>query len=147
MKNRLLPILTTALMVSLGAQFVTVTSSDAKKKSDAPAAAATNAKGATPAPADLSVKITSLSSPVKAGADATASIATSPNAICDITVKYKSGPATAAGLKSQRADASGKATWTWKVAKNCAIGEWPVQVNVSQNRKKANASGTLKVEK
>jgi hypothetical protein len=109
-------------------------------KCAAPAAAADKKK-------DLSLKLDSISSPIKAGSDAKAAITTEPNAMCDITVKYKSGPASAAGLKAQRADKDGKCTWTWKVAKNTAVGEWPVDIKASLKGAKATTSTTLKVEK
>jgi hypothetical protein len=50
-----------------------------------------------PAATTLSVKFTSLA-PVKADSYATATIKTAASAKCSITVEYKSGPATAAGL-------------------------------------------------
>ncbi|MGH9549072.1 MAG: hypothetical protein ACRD3W_06855, partial [Terriglobales bacterium] len=115
------------------------------------AAIAKKSGGSTAAPAtktDLTVKIVNITSPVKAGSDATVAVETAADANCKITVKLKSGPATAAGLKGQKADSTGKASWTWKVASNTAVGDWPVEVTASmKGSKSASATGSLKVTK
>jgi hypothetical protein len=140
MKNRLFTTLSIAVLVASSAQ---VALPALAKKS----AASTAAPAAAASKAPLSLKVVSVSSPVKAGSDASASVQTDANAMCTISVKYKSGAATAAGLKAQRADKDGKASWTWKVAKNCSPGEWPVEFTASSKGSKATASSTLKVEK
>ncbi len=109
-------------------------------------AASTAAKTAD-AKKTLDVSITKLTSPIKPGDDATVAIKTDPGALCKIEVKLKSGPSTAAGLKSQRADDKGVATWSWKIAPNAAVGQWPVTINTSLKGAKGTASGTLKIAK
>jgi len=142
MKNRLLTILSLAMLVSVGTQGVIQSSALAKKSTQATSqSAVTTSKGT------LSLKVVKVTSPLKAGSDATATVQTDPNAMCNITVKYKSGPATAAGLKAQRADKDGKCSWTWKVAKNCSPGDWPVDFTASSKGSKATASSTLTVQK
>jgi hypothetical protein len=95
----------------------------------------------------IDCSITKLTSPVKPGDDATCTIKTEPNALCKIEVKLKSGASTAAGLKSQHADDKGLATWSWKIAANAAVGDWPVTVDCSLKGAKGSTSGTLKIAK
>ncbi len=142
MKARLLPALSALLVAASVSGLIAGTPAVAKKGGGAPAAAMTKIDKTIP------LQVVKISTPIKAGSDASASIKTEPNAMCNITVKYKSGPASAAGLKAQRADKDGNATWTWKVAKNCAPpGEWPVEFTASSKGYKATGNGTLKVEK
>src|SRR5438552_1367136 len=61
------------------------------------------------------VKLVSLTSPVSPGNDATITITTAPNAKCQITVLYKSGPSKAQGLFPKSADSQGQVSWTWRV--------------------------------
>jgi hypothetical protein len=146
MKGKLLSALSTLLVTASLSGILTIPA-DAKKSSAAANAPAAAAAPAAATKADTPLKIVSISSPIKAGSDATATVQAVANAMCNITVKYKSGPATAAGLKAQRADKDGKATWTWKVAKNCSPGDWPVDFTANAKGYKGTASGTLKVEK
>jgi len=143
MKSRLFPLLTVVIAVSISSQLSAGTPALAKKSSGGGTPAATTSESKK----DLSLKIVSITSPVKGGSDATVVIQTDPDALCKITVKLKSGPASAAGLKAQHADSTGKATWNWKVAKNTSAGEWPVEITASSKGAKGSASGTLKVEK
>jgi hypothetical protein len=110
-------------------------------------AAATTTSTTADAKKTLDVSITKITSPVKPGDDASVAIKTDAGALCKIEVKLKSGPSTAAGLKSQRADDKGVATWNWKIAPNAAIGEWPVTINTSLKGAKGTATGTLKIAK
>jgi hypothetical protein len=147
MKKVLLPLLSSAFLFVSVFSTTSATSVLAKGKNSSTAAAVTTAASTKSDKKDSSLKITNITSPIKGGADATVSVTTEPNAMCTITVKYRSGPATAAGLKSQRADKDGKASWTWKVGKNTAVGEWPVDVTSSLKGSKGKASTTLKIEK
>ncbi len=61
----------------------------------------------TTVPAVTSVTFTSVPSPVKHGANATATVQTAPYASCSIEVDYKSGESKAAGLASRFADGMG----------------------------------------
>ncbi len=88
-----------------------------------PAAAATNAPSAPGA-----LEILSVTSPVSKGANATLTAQTSPNASCTITVYYKSGASSAAGLVPKAADASGRVFWTWKVGSRTTSGTWRIAV-------------------
>jgi hypothetical protein len=118
------------IAVALGAL---ISSSIALVPALAKGPAASTASKTADAKKTLDLSITKLTSPVKPGDDA--------------TVKLKSGPSTAAGLKSQRADDKGVATWSWKIAPNAAVGDWPVTINVSSKGAKGTAAGTLKIAK
>src|SRR5271165_4837510 len=143
-----------AVSVALGLQMASISPALAKSKAAAKSDAGT-AAGATKAEKsdakgakDLSVKITSLSSPVKLGSQATCSIQTTPDALCKITVNLKSGPAKSTGLSAQHADAKGVATWNWKVASNTSTGDWPVDIDCSlKGGGKGKASGKITIEK
>jgi len=74
------------------------------------------------------LEIVSVTSPVSKGANATLTAKTSPNASCSITVYYKSGPSTAAGLGPKTANASGMVSWTWKVGARTTSGTWRIVV-------------------
>jgi hypothetical protein len=60
---------------------------------------------------------------------------TAPNAQCSITVYYKSGPGTAAGLAPTVADSSGNVSWTWIVGTRTTPGTWDIVVVASLNGK------------
>jgi hypothetical protein len=74
------------------------------------------------------VKLVSVTSPVRAGADATLVAAAPTGATCSIVVTYKSGPSLAGGLYSQRVR-SGRVSWTWTVGTRTTPGRWPVDVS------------------
>lgn len=96
---------------------------------------AKNVAGATPAltpsraPTSVGLEILSVTSPVPAGANATLTAETSPNASCTITVYYKSGASSAAGLGPKIADANGAVSWTWKVGARTTPGTWKIVVS------------------
>jgi micrococcal nuclease len=60
---------------------------------------------------------------------ASVTIKTAAKASCSITVRYKSGPSTAAGLVSKQANANGIASWSWKVGTRTTAGSWPVLIS------------------
>jgi len=64
----------------------------------------------------LSIRVVSLTSPVRIGSEAKLTISTIPNAACTLTVYSKAGwPSGAYGLADQNADGDGMATWRWRV--------------------------------
>ena len=73
------------------------------------------------------MKLVSLTSPVRAGSDATLTVAVPNGTSCAIVVTYKSGPSSAAGLYAQRARA-GRTSWTWKVGTRTTPGRWPIDI-------------------
>ncbi len=76
----------------------------------------------TALPLSAALTISSVTSPVSQGANATLTAQTAPNASCTITVSYKSGPSHASGLGPQTASASGVVSWTWKVGSTTTYG-------------------------
>jgi len=83
----------------------------------------------------LTLEIVSVTSPVSPGAYATLKAKTIPNALCDITVFYKSGPSTAQGLYTKYPDSSGSVSWTWKVGTSTTPGSWRIVVEASYGGK------------
>lgn len=93
------------------------------------------APAAPPVPAVVDgVKIRSITSPVRAGANATVVAETTPGAQCSITVTYKSGLSTAAGLHAKQADTNGTVFWTWLVGSRTTPGNWPVAITCGGKR-------------
>lgn len=86
-------------------------------------------KIATPAPAQASIELISLTSPISHGRNATIAIKGKANTEYNITVKYKSGPSTAAGLGEKTSDSSGRVSWTWKVGTRTTRGSWPITIS------------------
>ena len=82
-----------------------------------------------PPASDGALEIVSVTSPVSKGANATLTAQTSPNANCTITVYYKSGASTAAGLNPKTANSSGLVSWTWKVGSKTTSGNWRIVVS------------------
>lgn len=82
---------------------------------------------------NITLEIVSVSSPIAAGRSATLVAKTSPGAQCKITVYYKSGPSSAAGLSPKVADANGSVSWTWTVGNRTTPGSWKIVVTASSN--------------
>jgi hypothetical protein len=76
-----------------------------------PPAAPTAAPAAAPS-ARAAIVIVKEPGTVSAGRRASVTIRTAPRATCSITVWYKSGPSTAAGLDDAQADAKGLMNWS-----------------------------------
>ncbi|MFL5937446.1 MAG: hypothetical protein ACJ76U_11455 [Gaiellaceae bacterium] len=74
------------------------------------------------------LKLISLTSPVRAGADATLVVGVPSGTSCSIVVTYKSGPSAARGLYSQRAS-GGRISWTWMVGTRTTSGRWPIEIS------------------
>jgi hypothetical protein len=98
------------------------------------------------AAASLSVRITSLTSPVADGSSVTLRARTAARAACTISVVYKSGPSSAQGLGPKTADGSGAVSWTWTVGSRTTRGSWPVTVTCSAGDSSASAEATLVVK-
>ena len=86
--------------------------------------------------AEAKITLVRVASPVRAGAHATLTVRVSRPATCSITVYYKSGPSSAAGLYPKRTVAS-RVSWTWKVGTRTTAGRWPIVV-------RCGAAGTLR---
>jgi hypothetical protein len=89
--------------------------------------------------AGAAVHLVRLTSPVKAGSEATLTARLLPRAVrCSITVTYKSGPSHASGLSPKRPSRTGRVAWTWEVGPSTSAGRWPIVVSCGQ-------AGTLHV--
>ncbi len=89
-----------------------------------------------PTTASARVRLVRVTSPINAGAYATLTVSVSPARKCSITVYYKSGPSSAAGLYPKR-PSGGRVSWTWKVGTRTTPGRWPIVVS-------CGSSGTLR---
>ena len=97
-------------------------------------------------PADLSIEVVYVTSPVCPGENATLQALTTPGASCDITVYYKSGPSTASSLYPKTADSDGYISWTWKVGTNTTPGSWRIVVSASYDSQTASDSTYFTVQ-
>ena len=107
--------------------------------------AATATATGTTVPAATSVTFTNITSPVKHGANATATVQTAPYASCKIEVDYKSGESKAAGLADRFADGAGVVSWTWVVGTRTTPGTWPVTVTCTGGGKSAVGKASIQV--
>ena len=73
-----------------------------------------------------SIEVVSLISPINRGAQASITINTAPNVLCEITVYYKSGASKAKGLEPKNSDGDGNCTWAWKVGGRTTPGDWKI---------------------
>jgi competence protein ComEC len=113
----------------------------AASPTSAPIAAPTSA----PAPAELTLDFLSVSSPVKAGSTASVRVKTAPGANCTITVYYKSGASSAAGLDPKTAGSNGEVSWSWKVGSKTSPGDWRIVVTASQGGRTVTRETTFTV--
>ncbi len=117
--------------------------------SPAPAATITPSPSPSPAPAPteaLPLQIVSVTSPVDQGVDATLQARTAPGAQCTITVVYKSGASGAKGLDPKTADATGNASWTWRVGTTTTPGSYAITVTASLGGKTAKQTVNFVVQ-
>jgi hypothetical protein len=120
-----------------------------KPQTVAPTIAPTKAPSAEPTSAPttaLTLQIVSVTSPVKAGANATLRAKTVLGANCSITVYYKSGPGTASGLGPKTSDEQGSVSWTWKVGASTTPGVWRIVVTASKDGKKVTVETPFEVQ-
>jgi hypothetical protein len=82
---------------------------------------------ALPAVASARVRLISVTSPVRAGSNASLIVAVVPAERCSIAVYYKGRRAKAKGLYPKRAT-RGRISWTWKVTTATPRGKWPIMV-------------------
>jgi hypothetical protein len=82
---------------------------------------------ATPAP-NGQLTITEVTTPVKKNEFATLTAFGKPDTEYTISVYYRSGASTAAGLEKQTSDANGQVSWTWKVGGSTSLGTYRIVV-------------------
>ena len=101
-----------------------------KPVTEAPKPVTEAPKPVTEAPKPEQVlKITSVTSPVKAGSNATLTIKGKPGTEYNIDVIYKKTASKAKGLENKTAPASGTVSWTWKVGSNTTPGTFTIYVS------------------
>ena len=100
--------------------------------------------GASPSP--LAVVISSVTSPVSHGSQASVTATTSPGAACEVEVGYASGPSKAAGLEPKPAEATGAVSWTWTVGAQTQVGTWPIAVTCSLGSETATTGTSFVVQ-
>lgn len=79
--------------------------------------------------APTEIVITSITSSVNAGETASVSIQGAPNTEYYITVTYKSGKSTAAGLEAKTSDSNGNVSWSWEVGAKTSSGTYPISIS------------------
>ncbi len=82
-----------------------------------------------PTEAPKNIEVTYVTSYVSPGEYASISIQGEPNTDYSITVTYKSGASTAAGLYTKTSDNSGYASWEWKVGTRTSSGTYPIRIS------------------
>jgi hypothetical protein len=97
--------------------------------------------------ATFSLKFVSLSSPIKAGAYATAVVTTTHNAKCGIVVAYKTTMSHAKGLVTKTAPSNGRLIWQWKTGTTTTPGTWRVTVTCKLGTKTLSAWKTMTIVK
>jgi hypothetical protein len=100
-------------------------------------------KVASNAPIGIATQM--LTSPVKAGDNASITIKTNPVADCTISVAYNNVPAHDSGLAAKPADEFGIASWAWTVAAGTPPGKWPVEVTCKNKKYNAVVIGDMVV--
>jgi 5-hydroxyisourate hydrolase-like protein (transthyretin family) len=93
----------------------------------------------------LALEILSVTSPVKAGENATLKAHTSPGARCAINVYYTSSRSTCEGLAERTVEASGNIAWTWKVGADIAPGVYKIEVSASLGGKSVSQTANFTV--
>ncbi|MDQ7844280.1 MAG: hypothetical protein QN141_14060 [Armatimonadota bacterium] len=78
--------------------------------------------------AELTIRLLAVTSPVRRGDPARVEILTTPAAVCDIGVVYRSGPSRAPQLRPRRADGAGRVVWLWRVGRQAAPGRAVVTI-------------------
>jgi len=97
--------------------------------------------------ASLSVRFTTLRTPVARGGTAAATVHTAPDALCSIRVVYDGVRSQAAGLGSRYANANGNVSWSWKVPQATPTGSWPVAVTCQSGSRSGQATRSLSVSR
>lgn len=82
-----------------------------------------------PTEAPVSLEVTNVSSSVYPGEYAYVSVQGEPNTDYSITVTYKSGASTAAGLYTKTSDSNGNVSWEWKVGTRTSSGTYPIRIS------------------
>lgn len=91
----------------------------------------------------VGVSVQMITSPIKPGMNAMATIKTNPEAKCKISVLYNNVASTDSGLSEKKADEYGVVNWTWSVPEATPLGSWPVKVVCANEKKSGEVSTSL----
>ena len=91
------------------------------------------------------MKVTKHTSSVARNQTASVTIKTTKGASCSIDVEYNSGPSTAAGLGTKKANSSGTITWKWKVGGRTARGTYPIYISCEKGDREGTAETSFRV--
>jgi micrococcal nuclease len=114
--------------------------------STAPAASASPGNPTGSSVPGLEVVIVAFTEAVPAGAKASLTVKTAPNAACTIAVIYASGPSKAKGLEPKSSDPTGQVSWTWIVGSSTTPGDRSVTVTCAAGGRSGSVDETLAVE-
>lgn len=89
--------------------------------------------------------IESLDSPVVVGSNTSIIVDTNSYSTCSITISYNGKIATSQGLNTEVANSYGIVSWSWNVPNTTPIGNWPIKVTCTYNKKVAVVDGNLEV--
>jgi hypothetical protein len=93
------------------------------------------------------VAVESVTSPVNAGSNASASALTNAGSKCTIIVSYNGIQSNDSGLTSKVANPYGSVTWAWTVGNSVPIGTWPIKITCIFNGRSGVADTSLQVVK
>lgn len=97
--------------------------------------------------ATLGVSVQSITSPVTPGSNASFTVKTNPEAMCSVEVVYNDVPVKDSGLVAKKADEYGIVEWTWTVAGNAPVGNWPVKATCANKKNSAVVENDLRIVK
>ena len=132
----------------MGTQSNTVVSTAAPLEAEEKPAPFTPRQSAPDAPVNVSTQM--ITSPVKAGENASITVKTNTNIDCTITVTYgkigeEANQSRDSGLKPRTSDRFGMVTWTWTVEPGRPDGSWPVEVTCANEAKSGYVQAKLVV--
>lgn len=104
---------------------IKATTSTAKTTSASTSATTT---APTTTKSSASIKLIKVSSPVKAGSNATIEVQGLPNTQYNINVNYGTTDSTAKGLENKTSDKNGRVSWTWRVGSNTGPGNHSITI-------------------
>lgn len=100
-----------------------------------------------PADTPVGVSISTLSSPIAAGSNASVSVRTKQKAACTIALTYGTEKSTDSGLVPKTADEYGVVSWSWSVETNRPAGTYPLEITCARDGKSGYRRADLVVTK
>ena len=91
------------------------------------------------------VAVELVTTPVRAGSQASVAVRTNPTSTCTITATYNGMVSHDTGLTPQTADSFGSASWTWTVDTAAPVGTWPVDITCTYHGRSGVGRADLEV--